>query len=263
VSGVPLADRLAALFDRPSEPTLDHVAAVIAQLDPDAPPEEEILARLDRLAAEVPPGDDRLNALSTHLFGTLGLAGAAATYYEPANSYLHEVLERRRGIPITLSIVMIETGRRCGLELTGVGMPGHFLVGDGRAPDRWFDPFAAGRPLTRDACRQLFTRLHPGAEFDDAWLQPIGPLEIAARMLQNLRIIHLRTGHLPNLAAVVEMRAALPISTLADQLELATILARLGRHEAAATQRDRLARLDPAQAAEHLRAAHLHRAHRN
>lgn len=262
----PLARRFAQLFDA-EPPHLDRVAAVIAQLDPEAPEVDVLLGHLDALAAGVPdegdPGGDRAEGLMTHLFGAVGLAGATTAYYDPANSYLHRVLERRRGIPISLAVVVIEVGRRIGVELTGVGMPGHFLVGDGPRPTRWFDPFAGGRALDAAACRALFARLNPGIAFDEAWLGPTGTIEVADRMLQNLRLVHLRAGDPARLVPVLELRAALPVSTLADQLELATALARLGRHEAAAEQRDRLAHLDPAQAEAHLRAANLHRAHRN
>jgi regulator of sirC expression with transglutaminase-like and TPR domain len=261
-----LVARFASLFAGDSEPPLDAVVATIAGLDPAAPLPEVILAELDHLAAEVPPADpadDRVDGLLRHLFGTVGFAGATTTYYDPDNSYLHRVLERRRGIPISLAVVVIEVGRRLGIELSGVGMPGHFLVGDGVRPERWFDPFAGGRMLTRAGCRALFARIHEGAELDDDWLQPVGTIDIANRMLQNLRLIHLRAGDPAQLIPVLQLRAELPVSTLGDQVELANVLARMGRHEAAGVQRERLARLDPAQAATHLRAASLHRASRN
>jgi regulator of sirC expression with transglutaminase-like and TPR domain len=265
----PVAARFAALFAGEVDPSLDRVAATIALLDPDAPDEAAMLGELDHLAAEATAAAaggeavDAVDALMTHLFGTVGLAGATTTYYDPANSYLHRVLERRRGIPITLAVVVIEVGRRLGMQLSGVGMPGHFLVGDGPEPQRWFDPFAGGRPLSRAGCRALFAQLHSGAELDDEWLRPVGSVDIANRMLQNLRLIHLRAGDPSQLIPVLELRAELPVSTLADQVELATVLGRMGRHEAAAAQRERLARLDPAQAATHLRAAYQHRASRN
>jgi regulator of sirC expression with transglutaminase-like and TPR domain len=264
VSAEPLATRFGRLFEGDDDPTLDQVAALVAQLDPDAPEPAELVARLDELAAGVPAlRGDRPAELMVHLFGTLGLTGATASYYDPANSYLHRVLERRRGIPISLAVVVIEVGRRIGLELTGVGMPGHFLVGDGAEPRRWFDPFAGGRAMTTGQCRALFAALNPGADLDEGWLRPVGALEIAERMLTNLRLIHLRAGDPSQLIPVLQLRAELPVSTLADQMELATVLARMGRYEAAADQRERLAQLDPAQAAAHLRAAYLHRAHRN
>ena len=264
MSADPLPVRFARLFAGDDDPPLDRVAALIAQLDPDAPDDDEQLSLLDELAAGVPaPRGDAAVALMTHVFGTIGLAGATSSYYDPANSYLHRILERRRGIPISLAVVVIEVGRRVGVELTGVGMPGHFLVGDGPEPKRWFDPFAGGRALTAAGCRGLFARLHPGVHLDDEWLRPVGALEIAERMLTNLRLIHLRAGNPSSLIPVLQLRAELPVSTLADQVELATVLARMGRHEAAADQREKLAQLDPAQAANHLRAAYLHRAHRN
>lgn len=264
MTGDPLAVRFGRLFAGDDDPTLDRVAALIAQLDPEAPDVDLLVSSFDELAADVPaPGPDAAADLMTHLFGTIGLAGATGSYYDPANSYLHRVLERRRGIPISLAVVVIEVGRRVGVELTGVGMPGHFLVGDGPEPERWFDPFAGGRALDAAGCRILFARLHPGAELDLEWLRPVGALEIAERMLTNLRLIHLRAGDPSHLIPVLQLRAELPVSTLADQLELATVLARMGRHEAAADQREKLAQLDPAQAANHLRAAYLHRAHRN
>lgn len=264
MSGTGLPARFAALFDGDGDPPLDRVAASIAQLDPGAPVEDAILASLDHLAdgVRVDPGEP-LEALFTHLFGRIGLAGATSNYYDPANSYLHRVLERRLGIPISLAVVVIEVGRRVGLELTGVGMPGHFLIGEGPEPERWFDPFAGGRALTRQGCRSLFALLHPGAHLDDDFLRPVGVVEIADRMLANLRMLHLRSGDPGRLIPVLELRAELPVSSLANQVELATVLARMGRHEAAADQHERLARLDPAQAAHHLRAAYLHRAHRN
>lgn len=265
MTGTPLAARFAALFAGDTDPPLDRVAATIAALDPQAPAEADLLAALDELAVGVDtgPAGEAVDRLLTHLFGTVGLAGATTSYYDPANSYLHRVLERRRGIPISIAVVVIEVARRVGVELTGVGMPGHFLIGDGPEPERWFDPFAGGRAMTRQDCRALFARLHHGAELEDGWLRPVGTVEIANRMLQNLRLIHLRAGDPSRLIPVLELRAELPISTLADQVELATVLSRMGRHEAAATQRERLARMDPAHAAAHLRASHQHRAHRN
>lgn len=204
----PLADRLRRLFAADPAPLLDRVAATIAQLDDDPPGEAAVLGELDRLAAGVPPGGDPVRAVLGHLFDAVGLAGAVDSYYDPANSYLHRVIERRRGIPITLAVVAIEVGRRLGVELTGVGLPGHFLVGDGRRPERWFDPFAAGRALDRVGCRALFAGLHPEVDFDDGWLEPVGTVDVAHRMLQNLRLIHLRAGDPGRLVRVLELRAA-------------------------------------------------------
>ena len=129
-----------------------------------------------------------LDALVTHLFVELGFAGDQHDYYDPRNSYLDEVLTRRRGIPITLSVLAMTVGRRLGVELAGVGMPGHFLLRDEAAPDVFVDAYHGGATLDRAGCADLFHRVHgPGTTFHDAFLEPVGTLDIVARMLANLR----------------------------------------------------------------------------
>ncbi len=95
----------------------------------------------------------QLEAINAHLFGELGFRGNQQGFYDPRNSFLNDVLEQRTGIPITLSVVYIDVGRRLGLPLAGVGLPGHFLVGyrgDGR--EIYIDPFHQGLLLTREDC---------------------------------------------------------------------------------------------------------------
>src|SRR5690606_13265031 len=119
----------------------------------------------------------------TTLFRSLGFAGDVEDYGNPRNSLLDSVLDRRRGIPITLAVVLIEVARRAGVALEGVGMPGHFLVraaGDG---ELFADPFH-GVVLDRAGCEKLFAALHgPRARFRDRFLDPVGPRAILARML--------------------------------------------------------------------------------
>src|SRR5829696_7811715 len=161
VAGVQDVDayaRFLALFSRPDASLpLDEVALCIAaHADPDVDIAAN-LARLDDLAEKCPA--PTLDALVTHLFRTEGFAGNRADYYDPRNSFLHEVLDRRLGIPITLSIVVLEVGRRLGVPLSGVGLPGHFLVRD-KVDDRVFiDPFHGGRLLDESACRRLHATL--------------------------------------------------------------------------------------------------------
>ena len=128
--------RFAELVSGPEESlALDEAALLVAAhvhpVDLDAR-----LASIDALAAAAPAGD--AVALARHLFVDLGFRGNSEDYTDPRNSYLDVVLDRRRGIPITLSILMLEVARRRGIALHGVGMPGHFLVGTG---DLWLDPF--------------------------------------------------------------------------------------------------------------------------
>ena len=115
---------------------------------------------------------DAILGATARVLVTRGFAGNTVDYGDPRNSYLDVVLDRRLGLPITLSVLMIEVGRRVGLELFGVGMPGHFLVG---APGSYFDPFHHGAFLTADDARELYERTQPGAPFTDAYLDPVGP----------------------------------------------------------------------------------------
>lgn len=143
------------------------------------------LGELDALADEI-AGVARGNgtaALARALFVERGFTGNTADYTDPRNSFLDEVLRRRLGIPITLSVVMIEVGRRLGVECRGIGMPGHFLVG---SDDGFVDPFHRGAVLDRAGARRLFEQLHPDAVFLDRYLDPVGPRTILARMLANL-----------------------------------------------------------------------------
>lgn len=199
----------------------------------------------------------------THVFGTLGFHGNTQDYYDPKNSIIQHVLRRRTGIPLTLAIVAIELGRRADIPLNPVGMPGHFLIGDGSAEDRFFDPFAGGRLLGLTDCQAIYEQLVKGQGFDANMLRPVNTVSIVARMLQNLRVVYLRQGDVAHLAAVLEVRIELPGASTADRLEYSNILGALGRFDQAAAQRDRLVELDADQADQHVAAAARHRARRN
>ena len=238
-----ITERFAELMARP-EPTipLDEAALLIAahgcadrSLDLDIE-----RARLDALAASCPaPTRD---ALVAHLFADLGFAGDQRDYYDPRNSYLDEVLTRRRGIPITLSVLAMTVGQRLAVPLAGVGMPGHFLVRDEAEPDVFVDPYHGGAVLDRADCATLFHRVHgPGASFSDAFLEPVGTLEIVARMLANLRNAFVSRGDRVALTWVLGLRTYLPGSPAEDQVDLATALASVGRFGDAASAYERAA----------------------
>ncbi len=142
---------------------------------------------------------DALVALNRYVFEELGFSGNADDYYDPRNSYLNDVIERKLGIPITLSVVYIEIGRRIGLPLQGVSFPSHFLVTcalrDGTVV---LDPFARGASL---GLEDLEARLRPIAkdiDLDERMLKtllaPAAPRDVFARMLRNLRGIHESRG---------------------------------------------------------------------
>jgi regulator of sirC expression with transglutaminase-like and TPR domain len=174
-----------------AECALTAAAAVSTDVDVTAK-----LARLDDLAAgashrvgsaETPLG--KINALNEHLFDELGFAGNMDDYYDPRNSLLNEVIERRAGIPITLSLLYIEVGARLNVPLAGVGMPGHFLVRHLEEDGVYVDPFNRGVILSELECRQQFQRINEEMRWDPAFLAAVSPRSMVARMLRNLAAI--------------------------------------------------------------------------
>jgi regulator of sirC expression with transglutaminase-like and TPR domain len=142
-------------------------------------------ARLDELAAECP--EPTFDGVRAHLFQRVGFTGNAHDYTDPENSFLDAVIERRTGIPVTLSVLMMETGRRLGVEIAGVGMPGHFLVREVARDGVWCDPFHRGALYDLDDCRAMFARVYGGDRgFHPSYLAPISSHAILARMLTNL-----------------------------------------------------------------------------
>ena len=231
--------------------SLDRVLAGVAAVDPGGPPSEEsVVTALDDIAEACPDGADTA-AVLRHVFGTEGFTGDRIDYHDPANSLIHRVLERRRGIPLSLAAVAAEVARRRQRDLRPVGLPGHVLLGEGPDPDRWYDPFGGGATLDVDGCRTLFGRFHPIEAFQPSMLAPMRPEAVAIRTLTNLRVAWMRRGEASHLIPVLELRANMASADLGDRLELARLLAALGRNDRAAAEFDRLAELDPRDAERH------------
>jgi regulator of sirC expression with transglutaminase-like and TPR domain len=235
-----VTDRFAELVRGPeSECRLDLGALLIAaharrDLDVD-----EQLVRLDKLAAGC--GEPTLDGLTRHLFQEEDLQGDIEEYSHPRNSLLDSVLDRRRGIPITLSIIVLEVGRRVGVPLEGIGMPGHFLVRDKVDEDVFVDPFWRVR-LDRAGCEKLFRALHgPSAQLEDRFLEPVGNRAILARMLTNLRRSFAGVGDRTGALWAQCLRVLVPGATAEDRRELAALLAANGRFDAAAEELDAIA----------------------
>jgi regulator of sirC expression with transglutaminase-like and TPR domain len=153
---------------------------------------------------ETPGGPIR--ALDAAFFEHLGFRGNHDDYYDPRNSFLNEVIDRRTGIPITLALLYIELGQRMGLELTGLSFPGHFLVRyqDGEQLT-YIDPFHRGARLDRDALQARLRRVvGPGAQLDEQHLAPASRRDILLRMLTNLAAIYRRAGDVYRSIAVLE-----------------------------------------------------------
>lgn len=199
----PATEGLKSLLIQP-EVKLDLAAAAL-QIASEEYPDLDVaryLVRLDCLAERAagqlslsvePDVIDSLDSINRTLYREEGFCGNAGVYYDPRNSFLNEVLDRRRGIPITLSIVYMEVGRRLGLNIRGVGLPGHFLVKCMAASGEWLiDPFFGGKTVTEAECRQRLKRLH-GEEFSfqRSFLDCVTKRQILGRLLANLKMIYL------------------------------------------------------------------------
>jgi regulator of sirC expression with transglutaminase-like and TPR domain len=213
-------DAFRALFAE-GEPELARACLMVAQ---DAYPEldvERYLGEFNRLAEDLrkrlPPNagvEERVLGLNQFLFEELAYRGNADDYYDPRNSYLNDVLDRRIGIPITLSVVYMELGRKIGLPLEGVSFPGHFLVRLRlRRGMLVLDPFAAGVPLAADELRARLQRVVPEkalgslsvAELPlEHFLDPATPRQILARLLRNLKGIHREAGRAERVLEVLD-----------------------------------------------------------
>jgi regulator of sirC expression with transglutaminase-like and TPR domain len=143
-----------------------------------------------------------------HLFASDRLRGARDDYGDWRNSRIDHVLAKGIGIPISLAVAAMAVGGRVGVELAGVGMPAHFLIGD-PADENWFvDPFGGGEVIDRAGCRDLFRRITGGAAtWREEFLRPTPPPAIVVRMLNNLRASFARENDQIRLALVMRMRA--------------------------------------------------------
>ena len=163
----------------------------------------EIERMATRLRARLAPsaaGEDRVVALNQLLYEDLGYWGNTQDYYDPRNSYLNEVIDRRTGMPITMSILYMELGRRIGLPVEGVSFPGHFLVRVRlRGGMLVLDPFSGGAPQSEDELRSRVKRVIPDGVADDLpaselpldqFLEPATNRQILARVLRNLKGIY-------------------------------------------------------------------------
>lgn len=238
--------RYAALVTRPDEEIeLERAAATIALI---AYPElavDPVIARIQELAERVlshvgAAGDPqaRRAALERVLFAELELRGNDADYYDPRNSFLNDVLERRLGIPITLSVLYISVGRRAGLEIEGVGFPGHFLarIHLGAGASILVDPFAQGRDVSdRDLSALLSHIAGRDMPVPPEYLVRSSTRDVLARMLGNLRGIYASRGDAMKTLEVMEWLVLTQPDDPALRRDRGLLYYRLGALEAAAS----------------------------
>lgn len=211
---------------------LDEAASLLAaHAYPDLDPSEP-MRELDRIADAV--REPTLDGLSRLLFRDLAFAGNRDDYYDPRNSYLNDVLERRLGIPISLAVVMIEVGRRLSVPIDGVGMPGHFLVRDRVDRSLFIDVFAGGQRLDSAGCARLFTATTGQTGLASEFLEPVPRLTIVERMLANLEQIHRARSDLDALSWVIELQTTLPEADASRWTDLGVVETARGRYDRAA-----------------------------
>ena len=189
----------------------------------------------DRLADEV-AALVVLQEMSRVLFEEESFRGNAEAYYDPRNSFLNDVLDRRLGIPLTLSIVFLEVGWRLGLPLEGVNFPGHFLIRHrGEAMSLLLDPFQKGELCFEDQAQELLDRVYGGSvALRPDYLRPADRRDILVRLLANLKNIYMNSGDEVRAISVVE-RILLVRPAVEERRDRGMLLARVGRVDEAVT----------------------------
>ena len=228
-----LVDDLVAASNAPTT-GVAQAALVIARIEYPRVDAPAYLARLDamgdaarrRIERHVDDNHDAsalalIKGFNEYLFDDQRFVGSRDQYEDPRNSCLNEVLDRRTGIPITLSLVYMEVGRRAGLPVEGINFPGHFLVrcpDSGRGPrGQIIDPFHAGALLSEHDCRNLLQK-HVGREvaFSRSLLAPATRTQIIVRMLLNLKRAYVRMRSFPQARDVTELLLGLTPSALSE-----------------------------------------------
>ncbi|MBD2103826.1 SirB1 family protein [Leptolyngbya sp. FACHB-261] len=197
--------------DLTTEHLVEAAFCIAAQANPslDIP---HYLARLEAMAADLrlQLAEERyplrlLRGINHYLFNELGFQGNRKQYYDPRNSFLNEVIDRRLGIPITLSILYMALGERVGLPLEGVNFPGHFILRPTQQDlEIYVDPFEQGEILFQQDCQERLNQITGPLPLKPEYLATVGPRRILSRVLTNLKFIYLNQGDLERVLSVVE-----------------------------------------------------------
>jgi regulator of sirC expression with transglutaminase-like and TPR domain len=248
--GVPLEPFQKLLAQDDARIDLAHACLMIAQ---DAYPElalERYLGDIERMAMrlrsrmpQTAGAEERVAALNEFLYEELGYRGNTEEYYDPRNSYLNEVMDRRTGIPITLAVLYMVLGRRIGLPLEGVSFPGHFLVRLRlRGGMLVLDPFAGGMPQSEAELRERLARVIPADATENVpvrelpleqFLEPATNRQILARVLRNLKAIYRETDKPQQLLDVLNRMLLVTPAANAELRERGMVYHRLECYRAA------------------------------
>jgi len=247
-------DMLQKMMQQPDEQiSLARAALVVAAGEyPDLDPAKYI-QRLDAMAAAI---GERITGemdfmhvierLNQYLFEEEGFVGNAQDYYDPRNSFLNDVMDRKTGIPITLSTVYLEIAERLKMPLVGVGLPGHFLV---KHPyfDILIDPYSKGRILSEEDCRQQMNDLMgDSVPFDKCYLEAVSKRHIIGRMLNNLRSIYMNARQFPKALLITEMALVIQPDAPHEWKHRAALLVHLHRYRDAIADLNHYLLLEPA-----------------
>ena len=232
---------------------LDLAALAIAALENpalDVPRQEQLLEALAaRVRKKLPASNDplaRVQALRRVLGDEEGFSGNDDDYDDPANSFLDVVLERKLGLPISLSVLYLEVARRAGVPLFGVSFPGHFLVAcEAGRGTLVLDPFAGGEILTEKGCEDLLRKVAPQLHFTPKMLVASSAKAIVARMLNNLKRIYLDREEGERALRVVDLALSLNPDHPGELRARAAILSSLGAFRAALADVERCLALSP------------------
>jgi regulator of sirC expression with transglutaminase-like and TPR domain len=235
--------------------SLARAALTIARMDYPNLDVDSFLQRLDWYAARVeqmlphvPETDQVISALNYVLFREEEFRGNQEDYYDPRNSFLNEVLDRKVGVPITLALVYMEVAHRIGFPLFGVGMPGHFLLKhydvDGR--ETLIDPFISGTILTHTDCQNRLDQIYAGQmPLQPEFLNTVTRRQMLTRMLNNLRQIYLSQRDFKRALVVVDLVLAIYPRSAEDMKERAMLRYSAGQLRGAAEDFETYIRMAP------------------
>lgn len=192
---------------------LERAALYLAQEEYPDLDVEAYLNALDMMAVEVeerlptqPYPLKRIQTINHYLYEDLGFQGNTADYYDPRNSFLNQVIDRRLGIPITLSLVYLAIAKRLDLPMVGVGMPGHFIIRPVvNEMEVFVDAFNRGEILFWQDCQDRLRQLYSQeVELQPQFLEPVTNQQFLGRMLTNLKVIYLNQGNILKALAAIE-----------------------------------------------------------
>ena len=229
--------RIASLPDEQID--LARCALLIASVEYPELDLEHQLGLLDSLAAAAARSIDFeaeplvvVNQLSEYLFDEVGFGGNQEDYYDPRNSFLNDVLMRRVGIPITLSLICIEVGRRLGIQLIAIGMPVHLLIRHLDVSDWFIDPFHGGILLSQEECQQRLQQIARATiPWDASCLVPISNREFVTRMLMNLKGIYLQQKDYSRTLSILDHLVLIGPDSKQDLRDRGAVYFRLGRYQ--------------------------------